>query len=368
MTLMLKDLDAITRGHMLAVLEDDAASGRLEMPELLTREGLSAYVNCLRDAAQHGDERTLARSLQNPAWWKKRDGRGTHVEVEQASVRLATTEFVTLYTDGMYIRLKEEGEQLCRVYLAGSEPEPNCAGSRLEGKVVRMSNMLMWHEGEGRPIPRIPFSPDCRHTICRIDSAMAPRCPECGAPLYYGAITQKYSCVACMHTTTHEEMLRNPVTPKPRRGPARATEPSLPPDTLANPPERPVLLAICAKGHIVDSMVIEPSAYHGKFCPECSRPISVYCPACSSPIRRTPLGAPATFLPAGAKPPQHCMECAARFPWATRLRQARHSCSAAWGRLCGMARTRKIVGWVLMAIMVTGAIIAIVEYIPKWLK
>lgn len=360
MILALDELDGVTRRHMLAALEEGASSGRLEMPEQLTREGRKEYVSCLREAARDGNNLTLARSLLNPAWWRERDGDGAPVAMERAAARLAATGFAALYTAGMCLRLVKEGVQQCCIYHAGSEPEPECLGSRLEGAVVNVSDVQRGHTGDGRPAMRIPFSPDCCHTICRIGSVMTPRCPECGGSLYYGAITQKYSCVACMYTTTHEDMLCNPVTQRPRRGSARATEPSPPPDTLVNSPERPVLLAVCARGHIANSMVTEPSAYSGAMCSSCSRPVSVSCQECGSPIRREPAGASVSPLPDHARPPNYCTRCAARFPWATRARRARHMCSDAWGRLCGVPWVRNYSKAIITAIMVIGSIIAII--------
>jgi len=360
MTLELKELDSVTRGHMLAALEDDVASGRLEVPPLLTREGRSAYVGCLRDAVRRGNEVTLARSLQDSAWWRELDGDGVPVEIGQAAAGLAATEFGALYTAGRCIRLLKEGERQCRIYLAGSEPEPECVGTRVEGAVVSVSDVLMGHRGDGRSALRIPFSPSCRHSICRVDDVVAQRCPRCDAPMYYGVITQTYFCAACKHSITRGEMLRDQGILARRQGVAKDTGAAPPPDTLHNSPERPVLLAACAKGHIVDSMVVEPSVYLGAFCATCGRPIAVSCPGCGSPIRRVPAGAPVFPLPDHARPPNYCTKCAARFPWATRARQVRHMCSDAWGRLCGIRWVRRNSGVIriviVLASLITGAI------------
>lgn len=368
MTLALDELDAVTRRHMLAALEDDAASGRLEIQGLLTHEGRKKYVECLRDAVRSGNELTLARSLQNPAWWEERDGHGAPAAIERAAARLAATSFAALYTAGMCLRLAKEGERLCRIYHAGTGAEPECPGSRLEGAVVSVSDVLVWCKRNDRSGLRIPFAPDCCHSICRIGSVMTPSCPECGTSLCYGAITQKYSCVACMYTTTHEEMLRNPATRGPRRVRAGAMGHSPPSVTLVNSSESPVLLAICARGHIVDSMVGEPSAYSGKFCPTCGHLVSVSCHECGSRIRQEPVGAPVSALPAGARPPNHCTECAARFPWATRTRCARQMCSDAWERLCGVPWVRRHSKAICTVIFVGAAITGVVNFVLQFWK
>jgi len=360
MTLKLRELDNITRGHMLAALEDDVMSGRLEMPGLLSREGRGAYVECLREAVRNGNEVTLARSLQDPALWKRRDGYGVPVDIEHAAMTLATTEFGTLYTVGMCLRLEEEGVRQCRVYLAGTEPRSDCVGVHLEGAVVSVSDVLMGHRRYDRPALRIPFAPGCCHSICRMGAVTGKSCPACGAPLRYDPFAQAYSCSSCKRTTTYEKMLRGHGSPGMRQRGAMRTGSSPPPGSLPNTDKEPVLLAICAKAHIVDSMVVEPSAYRGMFCPACSGHIAMSCPKCEHPIRRVPMGAPMTPLPAHAKPPLYCMKCAAGFPWATRARRARHKCSDMWGRLSLVPWIRNHYKPIVMIIVVAGTVVGIV--------
>lgn len=366
MTLALGELDAVTRKHMLAALEDDAASGRLAMPALLTREGRKGYVNCLRDAVRDGNEVTLAQSLQNPAWWKKRDGHGSPVVIEQAAAMLATTEFGTLYTAGMCLRLMREGERQCRIYLAGPEQEPRCVGFHLEGAVVNVSDVIMGYRRDDRPALRIPFAPGCCHSICRVDDTVARRCPECGSPLHYSPASQTYSCPVCAHATALEDMLREQGIASGRKGVARGTGAAPPASTLPNSPEDPVLLAICAKGHIVDSMVTRPSAYHDMSCPTCGNPVCVSCPECDCPIRRVPIGAAVYPLSGHARPPHYCTKCAARFPWATRTHRMRSKWSGMQKRLSDNPWIRAHTGAILTAITTIAGIITIATLIHQF--
>ena len=73
-------------------------------------------------AIENGEEATLATALAGqPGFWEETDREGKTVNVNQASTRLAITEFNTWYVAGLAHVLSAEGETLCDVYRA-SQP------------------------------------------------------------------------------------------------------------------------------------------------------------------------------------------------------------------------------------------------------
>ena len=181
MAMNFEELDATTRAHMLEEFEAEEASGHPYRSKNLSAAGLSAYPSLMRAAIENGDEESLGASLQVPSYWNptesyERNGvvRQRQINVQQASERLALTEFNTWYVRGLAKRLITEGVTDCQAY-RGATPkwEPaDCAAH--EGQMFQVHEIYSGHRAKYWPEPgspnavSIPFGPGCHHTIRRI--------------------------------------------------------------------------------------------------------------------------------------------------------------------------------------------------------
>jgi len=161
-----RELDGATRKYMMEAFEEDMAAGKLGSKNMNYR-GLSLFPSMLRAAIQGGNEETLERDLQDPSLWKERSSAGRRVPVN-ASRTLAVTEFGIMYTRGLCLRLKAEGETKCRIYRAGRGVRMCYECTAWEGNLVDIDELLANHRGYGGPGPRVPFGPNCHHSVCRV--------------------------------------------------------------------------------------------------------------------------------------------------------------------------------------------------------
>lgn len=180
MRMNLEELDDITRKYMLEAFEAEEASDKPYRSKALSKAGLDAFAEIMRDAIRVGTEETMMVALAQPAYWnptetyvRKGVTRERQVNVSQASERLAITEFNTWYVRGLSIRLMEEGVEYCQAYRAAQPKwEPGeCAEH--EGQLFRVRDIHNGHRVRYWPEPgnptaiSIPFGPGCHHTIRR---------------------------------------------------------------------------------------------------------------------------------------------------------------------------------------------------------
>lgn len=161
-----RDLDGTTRKHMMEAFEEDEAAGRLR-PRLLNGPGLEAYPGMLREAIRSGNEETLEADLADSSLWREHDRSHKRVPFKASSRRLALTEFGIMYTRGLCLRLKAEGETQCRIYRAGRGATECHECTAWEGRLVGIDELLANHREYNSPGPRVPFGPNCHHSVCR---------------------------------------------------------------------------------------------------------------------------------------------------------------------------------------------------------
>lgn len=164
--LAFRELDDTTRKYMIKALDEDESNG-LIVSKLMTDVGLAMLPSALRDSILRGDENTLASSMRDFEFWLPHDAAGKTVNALSSSKRLAMTEFSTMYTRGLCLRLKDDGVSKCRVYRAGYAKNPRCECASREGTLVDVDTLLANHRQYDSPGPRIPFGPNCHHSICR---------------------------------------------------------------------------------------------------------------------------------------------------------------------------------------------------------
>ena len=175
------ELDEITRGIMLAEFNAEEAGGNPYRSKALSSNGQKVFPQLMRDAIQHGTELSLATALNRPAFWETmetyvRDGieRERRRNIQQASERLAITEFSTWYVRGLARRLLNEGVKTCQVYRAAQPKWEPGECSQHEGLVVDVVTIYNNHRARYWPEPgnpsviSIPFSPSCHHVIKRV--------------------------------------------------------------------------------------------------------------------------------------------------------------------------------------------------------
>jgi len=181
MAMNFEELDATTRGYMLEEFEAEEASGHAYRSRALSAAGLSAFPSLLRAAIRNGDEESLSALLQVPSYWNPtetyvRNGvtRQRQVNIQQASERLALTEFNTWYVRGLAKRLITEGVTQCQAYRGAVPKWEPAECSMHEGQVFQVQDIYFGHRAKYWPEPgnpsanSIPFGPGCHHTIRRI--------------------------------------------------------------------------------------------------------------------------------------------------------------------------------------------------------
>jgi hypothetical protein len=174
------ELDERTRAIMLAEFEAEESGANPYRSKALSAIGQKVFPQLMRDAILHGTEVLLAGALADPNFWEPletyiRDGvvRERRRNIQQASERLATTEFSTWYVRGLSKRLMDEGVVNCQVY-RGAQPkwEPGECSDH-EGRIIDVKTIYNNHRARYWPEPGneaafcVPFGPGCHHIIKR---------------------------------------------------------------------------------------------------------------------------------------------------------------------------------------------------------
>ncbi len=136
----------------------------------------------MEKAIKDGNEVTLAKSLNDPAYWitseMSHSNKGTVFtkDIPSDAVKmLALSEFSTWYTRGLSKRFLEEGINECEVYRADTAVDPRCECTKWEGEKIDVQlaydghRKRYHHEKINRKAFSIPSGPNCHHSIRRID-------------------------------------------------------------------------------------------------------------------------------------------------------------------------------------------------------
>lgn len=174
-----EDLDDITRKWMLEEFNTEQSQEHYQSKSM-NQAGLTAFPDIMRAAIQSGNIESLTRNLSNPSFWhasKTRKGKDGPIPVkinpETEAKMLAHSEFNTMYTRGFARRLREEGEENCRVYRADKADQQNCECTKLEGTTQPVQKIYNGHRAKYFPTNNfgafsIPSVVYCHHTIGRI--------------------------------------------------------------------------------------------------------------------------------------------------------------------------------------------------------
>ena len=175
-----KELDTTTRKYMLQEFSKEENGGNPYRSPRLNTTGRSKFHSIMEDAIKNGNEKTLAKNLQDPNFWNEKESarrKDTFYEKKidpiSAAALLAQTEFNTWYTTGLAKRLIDEEIDECEIYRAELAKQPRCECSKLEGKTVKVSDIYGGHRAKYHPkfnaaAFSIPSGPFCHHTIKRI--------------------------------------------------------------------------------------------------------------------------------------------------------------------------------------------------------
>lgn len=113
MALDLKNLDDITRKHMVAEIQADIDAGGVYHSKFLTPVGVDEWDGILLQAAQSHDSSWLAEQLRNErlavSTYRMVDRRGHARNVTLYPENLADSEFNRYYIRGLCLRALEEG-------------------------------------------------------------------------------------------------------------------------------------------------------------------------------------------------------------------------------------------------------------------
>ncbi len=86
---------------------------------------------------------------------------------------------------------------------------------------------------------------------------------------------------------------------------------------------------ICLQGHVVNAESMAKPKHNQKSCSMCGSPTTTTCQKCGNPIRGHSYSRDPIFVP-DWKPPLHCHECGAPYPWTDEtLKAVRELASAA---------------------------------------
>jgi hypothetical protein len=183
MSMKYEELDQKTRGYMSLEFESEENSGMPFRSQALSPIGLKAFPKFMLQAIQEGNEETLFKALILPDYWipyeeyvRNGEGKIRNRNIQQATQRLALTEFSTWYVRGLAKRLLVEGIEKCQVY-RGEIPkwEPGECSIH-EGMIVSVQIVYDGHRAKYWPKPgnptafSIPFGPGCHHVIRRINN------------------------------------------------------------------------------------------------------------------------------------------------------------------------------------------------------
>lgn len=181
MSMNYAELDEKTRGIMLSEFDFEEAGGTPYRSKALSSRGRQVFSQLMRDAIKHGTEVTLSNALKDATLWEPmepyvRDGvsRERKRNIQQASERLALTEFSTWYVRGLARRLLDDGVKTCQVYRGAQPKWESGECSEHEGRIIDVKTIYDNHRARYWPEPgnkdafSIPFGPSCHHVIKRV--------------------------------------------------------------------------------------------------------------------------------------------------------------------------------------------------------
>jgi len=179
--MIFEELNDKTRKYMLAEFEAEESGGKPYRGRELSAAGQAASPGLIREAINQGTEETLTAALAKSDFWNPnetytRNGvkRTRSLNVQQASERLALTEFNTWYVRGLAKRLMDEGENECQVYRAAPPKWEPAECSKHENQIYPVKQVYDGHRAKYWPAPgnpdafSIPAGPSCHHTIRRV--------------------------------------------------------------------------------------------------------------------------------------------------------------------------------------------------------
>lgn len=132
-----ENLDAATRGAMIAELDGDMLGGGAALSPRLTPEGAERYPALLRAALTTGSPATFAAALAAPGVLRRVDPRAAN-----AAQLIADCEFNRYYIRGVCSRVLTEGGTHVRVYRARPSAHSRAASQAKVGTLLDAEQLL----------------------------------------------------------------------------------------------------------------------------------------------------------------------------------------------------------------------------------
>jgi len=143
------NLDERTREFMVREIDSDIRANRLYISPRLSIAGRSRYPQLLREAAQGGDDASLAARLRAPGMMneyetrRQKSGKETRAKVPvTAPETLAEGEFNRYYARGLCLRAMDEGIEYVVVYRAKAVAHPRPESEAMLGRRIRAQSLL----------------------------------------------------------------------------------------------------------------------------------------------------------------------------------------------------------------------------------
>lgn len=146
--MQLIDLDPPTRRHMISEINRDIAGSTLYISPRLSQRGRLDYPDLLLDAAENGDDASLAAELRAPGRMNAtetatRNGKTYSKQVPvNAPETMAEGEFNRFYARGLCLRAAEEGIEEVVVYRAKDVANPRPESQAMIGTAVSAAQLL----------------------------------------------------------------------------------------------------------------------------------------------------------------------------------------------------------------------------------
>lgn len=175
MGLEYRNLDEATRQQMVAELDHDIARDRVYVSNYLNDRGAALWTELLREAAQSGNDDSLAERIRNEGLLKfeverrKPKGGFTIARVpHNAHETLGEGEFGRYYVRGLCARAIVEGISLLTVYRAKAVMQPRPGSEEKIGTQVCPDDILNdLRETIGvEPLLGLPPGPNSGLTLC----------------------------------------------------------------------------------------------------------------------------------------------------------------------------------------------------------